>query len=99
MTVISLNRTHVLMSFNVISPSSGRDVTNVIQWRQGQDVRHATMVTRVMGMVVVFHVHLMKCVVQTALILIQIVLNAMMMGMDVGSVQKGITLMMMMVHV
>mgnify|MGYP003301810059 CR=1 FL=1 len=64
MSVISLNRTHVLMSFNVISPSSGRDVTNVSQWSQGQDVRHATMVTRVMGMEVVFHVHLMNVVVK-----------------------------------
>ena len=60
--VISLNRTHVLMSFNVISPSSGKDVTNVSQWSLGQDVRHATMVTRVIGMEVVFHVHLMNVV-------------------------------------
>ena len=67
MFVNSQNRAHVLMSFNVISPLSGRDVTNVSQWRQGQDVRHATMVTRVMGMEVVFHVHLMNCVVQTSL--------------------------------
>ena len=65
MSVVSLNRTHVLMSFNVISPSSGRDVTNVNQWNQGQDVRHATMVTRVMGMEVVCHVHLMNVVLRT----------------------------------
>ena len=66
MPVISLNRTHVLMSFNAISPSSGRDVTNVSQWSQGQDVRHATMVTRVMEMEVVFHVHLMNVVLRTS---------------------------------
>ena len=62
MPVINLNRTHVLMSLNVINPSSGRDVINVIQWSQGQDVRHATMVIRVMEMEVVFHVHLMNVV-------------------------------------
>jgi hypothetical protein len=99
--VNSLNRTHVLLSFNVISPSSGGDVINVSQWRKGQDVKHVTMVIRVMGMVVVFHVHLMNAVLQTQyppqeLI---IVLNVMMMGMDVGSVQKGIILMMNLVHV
>ena len=64
MSVISLNRTHVLMSFNAISLSSGRDATNVSQWSQGQDVRHATMVTRVMGMEVVFHAHLMNVVLR-----------------------------------
>ena len=100
MSVISLNRTHVLMSFNVISPSSGRTVTNASQWNQGQDVRHATMVTRVMGMEVVFHVHLMNVVLRTSHPLWHhIVLNVMMMRMDVGSVQKGITLMMVVVHV
>ena len=52
------------MSLNVISPSSGRDVINVIQWSQGQDVRHVTMVSRVMGMEVVFRVHQMNVVVQ-----------------------------------
>ena len=66
MLVISLNRTHALMSFSVISPSSGRDVTNVSQWSQGQDVRHATMVTRAMGMEVVLHVHLMNVVLRTS---------------------------------
>ena len=60
-----LTRTHVLMSLNVISPSSGRDVINVIQWSQGQDVRHVTMVSRVMGVEVVFHVHLMNVVLRT----------------------------------
>ena len=99
MPVASLNRTHVLMSFNAISPSSGEDVTNVSQWRQEQDVRHATMVTRVMGMEVVFHVHLMNVVLRTSHSLIHIVLNVMMMRMGVESVQKDITLMMMMVHV
>ena len=98
MTVTSLNRTHALMSFNVISPSSGRDVTNVSQWSQGQDVIHATMVTRVMEMEVVFHVHLMNCVVQTQHPLI-IVLNVMNLGMDVGSVHQGIILMIQLVHV
>ena len=62
MSVNSLDRTRVLNSLNVISPSSGRDVINVIQWSQGQDVRHVTMVSRVMGMEVVFHVHLMNVV-------------------------------------
>ena len=64
-------------------------------------MRHATMVTRVMGMEVVFHVHLMNVVLRTSHSLSHhIVLNAIMMGMDVGCVQKGITLMMMMmVHV
>ena len=64
MSVNSLHRTHVLLSLNVISPSSGRDVINVIQWSQGQDVRHVTMVTRVIGMEVVYHVHLMNVVDQ-----------------------------------
>ena len=81
MAVISLNRTDVLMSLNVISPSFGRDVINVIQWSQGQDVRHVTMVSRVMGMEVVFHVHLMNVVVRTPHPLI-IVLNVMNLGMD-----------------
>ena len=97
--VISLNRIRVLMCFNVISPSSGRDVTNVSQWSQGQDVRHATMVTRVMGMEVVFHVHLMNCVVQTQHLLTHIVLNVMNLGMDVGSVHQGIILMIQLAHV
>ena len=88
------------MSFNVISPSYGRDVTNVSQWKKGQDVKHATMVTRVMGMEVVFHVHLMNVVLRTSHSLrYHIVLNVMMMRMDVGCVQEGISLMMMMVHV
>ena len=100
MIVISLNRTHVLMSLNVISPSSGRDVINVIQWSQGQDVRHVTMVIRVMGMEVVFHVHLMNVVLRTQHPLWhQIVLNVMNLGMDVGSVHQGIILMIQLVHV
>ena len=97
--MISLNRTHALMSFNVISPSSGRDVTNVSQWNQGQDVRHATMVTRVMEMVVVFHAHLMNVVRRTEHPLTQTVLNVMNLGMDVGSVHQGIILMIQLVHV
>jgi hypothetical protein len=97
--VNSLDRTDVLLSFNVISPSSGSIVINVSQWRKGQDVRHVTMVIRVMGMVVVFHVHLMNVVLRTSHPPLQIVLNVMMMGMDVGSVQKGIILMMNLVHV
>ena len=64
MYVISLTRAHVLLSLNVISPSFGRDVINVIQWSQGQDVRHVIVVSRVMGMEVVFHVRLMNCAVQ-----------------------------------
>ena len=89
------------MSLNVISPSSGRDVINVIQWSQGQDVRHVTMVSRVMGMEVVFHVHLMNVVLRTShrqqgLI---IVLNVMNLGMDVFSVHQGIILMIQLVHV
>ena len=62
-------------------------------------MRHATMVTRVMGMEVVFNVQVMNVVLRTSHSLIYIVLNVMMMRMDVGSVQKGITLMMMMIHV
>ena len=61
-------------------------------------MRHVTMVIRVMGMVVVFHVHLMNCVVQTQITLI-IVLNVMMMKEDVGSVHQGIILMINLAHV
>ena len=100
MTVNNLNRTHVLMSLNVISPSSGRGVINVIQWSQGQDVRHVTMVIRVMGMEVVFHVHLMNVVLKTShLPHCSIVLNVMNLGMDVGSVHQGIILMIQVVYV
>jgi len=73
MTVYSLSRTHVLIPFNVISPSSGRDVTNVSQWNQRQDVRNASMVTRLMGMEVVLDVHLMNVVLGTQHMLISIV--------------------------
>ena len=101
MSVNSLNRTHVLMSFNVISSSSGRGVINVIQWSQGQDVRHVTMVTRVMGMEAVFHVHLMNVVLRTSHLQQEliIVMNVMNLGMDVGSVHQGIILMIQLVHV
>ena len=100
MFVNSLNRTHVLMSLNVISPSSGRDVINVLQWSQGQDVRHVTMVIRVMGMEVVFHVHLMNVVLRTQhLQHCFIVLNVMNLGMNVGSVHQGIVLMIQLAHV
>ena len=99
MPVNSLNRTHVLMSFNVISPSSGRDVTNVSQWSQGKDVRHATMATRVMGMEVVFHVHLMNVVLRTLHSLKErTVYHGRNVSQNARCVQKGITLMMM-VHV
>ena len=91
MPVISLNRTHVLMSFNVISPSSGRDVTNVSQWRQGQDVRHATMVTTSQKMGIVWNVKKTLLPSQIVTFLRNVT--------NVGSVQKGITLMMMMDHV
>ena len=72
----------------------------MIQWSQRQDVRHVTMVSRVMGMEVVFHVHLMNVVLKTqhhprCLI----VLNVMNLGMDVGSVHQGIILMIQLVHV
>ena len=101
LSVNNLNRTRVLISLSVTSPSSGRDVINVIQWSQGQDVRHVTMVSRVMGMEVVFHVHLMNVVLRTPhppqeLI---IVMNVMNLGMDVGSVHQGIILMIQVVHV
>ena len=101
MSVISLNRTHVLLSLNVTSLSSGRDVINVIHWSQGQDVRHVTMVIRVMGMEVVFHVHLMNAVLRTQHIQQEliIVLNVMNLEMDVGSVKQGIILMIQLVHV
>ena len=98
MSVINLSRTDAPVSLNVTSPSSGRDVINVIQWSQGQDVRHVTMVSRVMGMEVVFHVHQTNCVAQTLYSLI-IVLNVMNLGMDVGSVHQGIILMIQVVHV
>ena len=62
-------------------------------------MRHVTMVIRVMGMVVVFHVHLEKCAVKTELPPFQIVLNVTMMGMDVGSVHQGIILMINLAHV
>ena len=91
MSVISLNRTHVLMSLNVISPSSGRDVINVIQWSQGQDVRHVTMVIRVMEMEVAWNVKGTLLPSQIVTFLRNVI--------NVGCVQKGITLMMMMVHV
>ena len=99
MIVISLNKIDVLLSLNVISSSSGRDVINVIQMSQMQDVRHVTMVSRVMGMEVVFHVHQLNCVVQMLRHLTQIVLNVMNLGMDVGSVHQGIILMIQLVHV
>ena len=72
----------------------------MIQWNQGQDVRHAMLVSRVMEMEVVFHVHLMNAVLRTqhhprCLI----ALNVMNLGMDVGSVHQGIILMIQLVHV
>ena len=91
MSVNSLDRTHALMSFNVISPSSGRDVTNVSQWRQGQDVRHATMVTISQQMGIVWNVKETLLPSQIVTFLRNVT--------SVGSVQKVITLMMMMVHV
>ena len=99
MSVNKLTRTHVLLSLNVISPSSGRDVINVIQWSQEQDVKHVTMVSRVMGMEVVFHVHLMNVVLRIQHTPFHIVLNVMNLGMDVGSVHQGIILMIQLVHV
>ena len=72
----------------------------MIQWSQGQDVRHVTMVIRVMGMEVVFHVHLMNVVLRTQCPLLHhIVLNVMNLGMDVGNVHQGIILMIQVVHV
>ena len=100
MSVISLNRNHVLLSLNVINPSSGRDVINVIQWSQGQDVRHVTMVSRVMGMEVVFHVHLMNVVLRTHHSLKeQIVCHGRSVSQNAGSVHQGIILMIQLVHV
>ena len=99
MSVNNLDSTHVLLSLNVISPSSGRDAINVIQWSQGQHVRHATMASRVMGMEVVCHVHLMNVVLRTQHPLFHLVLNVMNLGMDVGSVHQGIILMIQLVHV
>ena len=70
------------------------------QWNQTQDVSHATLVTRVMGREVVLHVILMSVVLRTShLLLHPTVRGVMIMEMDVGSVQKGITSMMLMVHV
>ena len=62
-------------------------------------MRHATMVIRVMGMEVVFHVHLMNVVLRTQYPPFQIVLNVMNLGMDVGSVHQGIILMIQLVRV
>ena len=62
-------------------------------------MRHVTMVSRVMRMEVVFHVHLMNVVLRTQYPLIHIVLNVMNLGMDVGSVHQGIILMIQLVHV
>ena len=68
----------------------------MIQWSQGQDVRHVTMVSRVMGMEVVYHVHPMNCVVPTLhpyqTVFCLTVIN-------VGSVHQGIILMIQVVHV
>ena len=91
MPVISLNRIHVLMTLNVTSPSSGRDVTNVSQWSQEQNVRHATMVSTSQQMGIVWNV-------KETLLPSQIV-SFLRNVTNVGSVQKGITLMMMMIHV
>ena len=91
MTVISQNRTHVLMSLNAISPSSGRHVTNVSQWSRGQDVRHATMVTTSQQMGIVWNVK--KTLLPSQIVSFSRIVTS------VGSAQKGITLMMMMVRV
>ena len=100
MAVNSLNKTHVLLSLNVISLSSGRDVINVIQWSQGQDVRHVTMVSRLMGMEVVFHVHLMNVVLRTQHSLKeQIVSHGSNVSQNAWSVHQGIILMIQLVHV
>ncbi len=61
-----------------------------------QDVRHAMKVIGVMGMEVVHHASQVNYVVQTPHPLIHIALNVMNTGMDVGTVRKGIILMMMM---
>ena len=70
------------------------------QCNQTQDVSHVTVVTRVMGMEGVFHVVLMSVVLRTSHPQQSslIVFHVMMMGMDVGSVTKGITSMMLMFH-
>ena len=97
---MSLNKTHALMCWNAINPSSGRDVINVIQWSQGQDVRHVTMVTRVMGMEVVFRVHLMNVVLRTHHSLKeQIVCHGRNVSQNAWSVHQGIILMIQLVRV
>ena len=70
----------------------------MIQWSQGQDVRHVTMVIRVMGMEVVFHVHLMNVVLRTQHPL-NFALNVMNLGVNVRSVHQGIILMIQLVYV
>ena len=72
----------------------------MIQWSQGQDVRHVTMGSKMMGMEVVFHVHLMNVVLRISHPLLHhIVMNVMNLGMDVGNVHQGIILMIQLVHV
>jgi hypothetical protein len=83
----------------VTTPSSGRDVINAPQNRKGQHVTHVTMVTRVMVLEVVLNANLMNVVLQTQHPPFQVVLNVHLMDMDVDCVQKGITLMIHLVHV
>ena len=99
-SVNSLNKTHVPLSSNAISPSFGRDVINVIQWSQRQDVRHVTMVVRVMGMEVVFHVHLMNVVLRIHHSLKErTVCHGRNVSQNAWSVHQGIILMIQVVHV
>ena len=100
MAVISQHRHHVLLESIATRTSSGRDVINAPQNRKGQHVRHVTMVIRVMVMEVVLNANLMNVVLQTQHPpLHQIVLNVHLMDMDVDCAQKGITLMIHLVHV
>ena len=62
-------------------------------------MRHATMVTGVIILEVVLHVHLMSVVLRTPHPPSHIAAHVQMMVMDVDCVRKGITLMMNLVHV
>ena len=88
LNVFSQNNHHVLPSSNVTNPSSGRHVINATQWTNTHHACHAMMATRVMDMVVVWNVILMNVVLQTHHPLYLIAVNVLLMGMDVGSVQK-----------
>ena len=89
LNVISQHNHHVLTSSNATNTSSGSIVINASQWTNTHHACHAILVIRVMVMVVVWNVILVKCVVQTHHPQQHLIaVNVLLMGMDVGSVQK-----------